>query len=159
MHWSPALRSLCKLTVIPPDIGLPSANEETGTTKLPSLPRSSPSPKLITSYQEAHRSLLTDLYSEYKVRPARFFDRGRVFIAVSPQPPDSIAFPLKNTYGSTWPYHHGEEGTPKMQRFIVIREGERGCHVLPISTFGGQGVAKQGVTCHHTRWQSRASYT
>jgi hypothetical protein len=137
-----------KLTAVSSDIGLPSVKHDvpaSSSTEPTDAPYASPSPRLIANYQEAHHSLPADLYAEYKVRPARFFEKGRVFIAVSPQAPESIAFSLRNTYGNTWPYHDGEEGTPKVQRFIVVREGEHYCNVLPISTYGGRGVAKQSV--------------
>lgn len=137
---SPVIRSCHKLIVLSPDIGLPSVKHDvpaSSSTELTDAPGSTTSPRPIANYQEAHRPLPTGLYLEYKVRPAKFFEKGRNFIAVSPQPADSITFLLRNSYGSTWPHHDGEEGTPKVQRFVVIWEGHHGCHVLPISTCGG----------------------
>lgn len=137
-----------KLTAVSSDIGLPSVKHDvpaSSSTEPTDAPRPSPSPRLIANHQEVYHYLPTSLHAEYKVRPARFFERGRVFIAVSPQPPDSNASFPRNTYGHTWPYHDGEEGTPKVQRFIVIREGQDSCYVLLISTYGGQGVVNQRV--------------
>ena len=46
-------------------------------------------------------------------------------------------------------YHNGindpEPEFARVQQAVVILEGEDSCYALPIRTYGGQGVAKQGV--------------
>lgn len=40
----------------------------------------------------------------------------------------------------------GQRVFAQARRFVVIQEGDTFCYALPISTYGGQGVAHQGVT-------------
>ena len=40
----------------------------------------------------------------------------------------------------------GQRVLAQARRFVVIQEGETYCYALPISTYGGRGVAQQGVT-------------
>lgn len=122
-----------KLIVVPPDIGLPSDKHNipaSSLTRLTDAPRSSPSPRLIANYQEVHRSLPTVHVPEFRVRPAKFFTQGRAFLMLS---------------RSHVREYKAEKAVPGVLRLVVILEGKYFCYALPISTYDGQGVAKQGV--------------
>ena len=84
------------------------------------------------------------LYSEYKVRKRQFFQVGRVFSMVWPEPASEhvkSAIDRKVVVG-----RYGEPIYVKIKRFIVVRESVRHCTALLIAKYSGQGVAKAGVT-------------
>lgn len=49
--------------------------------------------------------------------------------------------------GKAWTTtHFGTLVFSKVRRFIVVKEGTKECIAVPVTTYGGQGVAKKGVT-------------
>jgi len=83
------------------------------------------------------------LDSSYKIRPPGFYVRGRVFHMLWSEPAGAGATEV--TYG-TMVNHLGELVYSKVRRFVVIRPGRDSCAALPISTYGGKGVGKKGIT-------------
>jgi hypothetical protein len=82
---------------------------------------------------------------DYKIRDKRFFRVGRVFLVLWSEPAGgspSETLSLLNDSSK----HLAPRIFTKVRRFVVIREGEGYCNGLPISTYGGRGVAKRGVT-------------
>ncbi|GAB7325646.1 hypothetical protein MBLNU13_g09625t1 [Cladosporium sp. NU13] len=76
--------------------------------------------------------------SDYEVRPGQFFTTGRVFTVSCPEPVDGTILKPKilrecMTEASQW------------QQLVVVRQSRDCCYAVPISTYGGQGVAKRGV--------------
>lgn len=95
-----------------------------------------------------------DLWPDYKVRGRGFFEFGRVFHVLWAEPAGSTSRssisgmeqalrpPDPNLVPSQFP---GNLISSKTRRFVVIREGTIYCSALPITTYGGRGVAKPGV--------------
>ncbi|KAK4506244.1 hypothetical protein PRZ48_004209 [Zasmidium cellare] len=85
-----------------------------------------------------------DLYQNYRVRKHGFFCIGRVFLVLWVEPAggsvNSSSTSLVLGQGQ-----HNERVFSKVRRFVVIREGNTYCSAVPITTYGGQGVAKRGV--------------
>ena len=82
------------------------------------------------------------LYPDYKFHPAKFFVVGRVFLVLWAEPAGGA--------GTAISRHEvlnqlGQRVFSKIRRFVVVREGPHYCSALPISTYNGQGVAKQRV--------------
>jgi hypothetical protein len=91
-------------------------------------------------------SILDNLFPSFRVRhdAKAYFRIGKVF---------SLLWSETEAVDST--ASHWEPGIPinvsgdrafsKVRRFVVVREGGTFCHALPITTYGGLGVAKRGV--------------
>lgn len=108
----------------PPDLrrqGIPVYKNVKGTGESPSSP----------------------LHPAYKIRKAGFYDIGRVFLVLWSEPAGGKT--TSYTRG-TVENEFGERVFSKIRRFVVVRQGANYCTALPISTYGGQGVAKDGVT-------------
>jgi hypothetical protein len=83
------------------------------------------------------------LDDSYKMRRPGFYVPGRVFHMLWSEPAGAGATEV--TYG-TMVNHLGELVYSKVRRFVVIRQGRDSCTALPISTYGGKGVGKRGIT-------------
>jgi hypothetical protein len=91
-------------------------------------------------------SILGKLFPSFRVRhdAKAYFRIGKVF---------SLLWSETEAVDST--ASHWEPGIPinvsgdrafsKVRRFVVVREGGISCHALPITTYGGLGVAKRSV--------------
>lgn len=95
------------------------------------------------------------LYPSYQVRRRSFFRVGRVFHVLWAEPAGTASRSsisgLEQVERTTDPNlvpsrYLGHSISSKTRRFVVIREGTNYCSALPITTYGGQGVAKPGVT-------------
>lgn len=96
----------------------------------------------------------SSLFPEFKSQKSRFFKKGRVFLVLWSEPAgaggnDGTVY---TAGGGTTVWEEGvtlnqfqERVFSKVRRFVVIREGRDYCNALPISTYGGRGVAKFGV--------------
>lgn len=82
------------------------------------------------------------LFPGYKRQPKRFFCVGRVFMVLWAEPAgaNSVITNPQITQGI-----HGELVYQQTRRFVVVRESDKYCTALPITTYGGRGVAKPGV--------------
>nr|POF06904.1 hypothetical protein CFP56_31528 [Quercus suber] len=92
------------------------------------------------------------LFSDYKIRPHKFFSVGRVFIILWVEPAADATLITNSREKSDRPPdpglatgRHGEAIYSKVRRFVVIRAGDYFCSALPISTYGKQGVGKNRV--------------
>ena len=91
-------------------------------------------------------SLDSPLDASYKQRsrPREFFQRGRVFSTLWSESAGKISTSTsRHPEASVSSYN--EQAYARIRRFIVIREGANYCYALPITTYGGRGVAKHGV--------------
>ncbi|KAF2403531.1 hypothetical protein EJ06DRAFT_488238 [Trichodelitschia bisporula] len=84
---------------------------------------------------------------------ADFFVRGRVFRMLWSEPHGGFesrtVYTTTSRYGYTPDTRFGEGIYTKIRWFVVIRPGRPGdnfSNCLPIQTYGGQGVGKEGVT-------------
>jgi hypothetical protein len=84
------------------------------------------------------------LSPEYYVRKKQFFAVGRVFLALWSEP-SGASGSVTSWHPGTVLNHLGEPVFSKIRRFIVVREGNGYCTAVPITTYGGRGVAKRGV--------------
>jgi hypothetical protein len=82
------------------------------------------------------------LYPDYKIRPAKFFVVGRVFLVLWTEPAGGGGTAISKYEVLN---HLGQRVFSKIRRFVVVREGPHFCSALPISTYNKQGVAKQTV--------------
>jgi hypothetical protein len=89
------------------------------------------------------------LFPSFQVRSdaKRYFKVGKVFLILWSE---NAGEPTNGTVATAWHpgivlNQLGERVFSKVRRFVVIREGAKWCHALPISTYGGKGVAKSGV--------------
>ncbi|KJX94098.1 hypothetical protein TI39_contig4218g00004 [Zymoseptoria brevis] len=103
-----------------------------------------------TAMVPAAQQELAALFPDYILRARRFFVVGRVFMVLWAEPagenattnvpaferPDSSLIPAR---------FKGEMVYSKVRRFVVIREADDHCNVIPIVSYGGQGVGKRGV--------------
>lgn len=84
------------------------------------------------------------LLAAYKTRPDphRYFAVGRVFATLWTEPLTGEA-----ATNVSWTEVGGISGRhySRIMRFVVIREGDTYCSALPITTYGGKGVAKASV--------------
>lgn len=85
------------------------------------------------------------LFPEYRVQKKSFFQKGRVFQVLWSEPAGGASVVSRWQPGIIL-NHFGERVFSKARRFVVIREADNYCNALPISTYGGQGLAKRGVT-------------
>ena len=83
------------------------------------------------------------LYPDYKLHSAKFFQVGRVFLVLWADSGDKDG-KVDSVVGASR-NHLGQMVFSKIRRFVVVREGAKFCHALPISTYSGQGVAKPSV--------------
>ncbi|KAK5170648.1 uncharacterized protein LTR77_005237 [Saxophila tyrrhenica] len=84
------------------------------------------------------------LYEDFRKTktPRKFFTLGKVFQTLWSEAADSAndvrsrAFTI-NSFGE--PVHS------KVRRFVVVKEGQLSCIAVPVTSYGGKGVAKRGV--------------
>jgi hypothetical protein len=79
----------------------------------------------------------------YKMHPANFFVVGRAFLVLWAEPTGGTAVTKMTKFEVV--NQLGQRVYSKARRFVVIREGAQSCHALPITTYGGRGVAKERV--------------
>jgi hypothetical protein len=79
----------------------------------------------------------------YKMHPANFFMVGRAFLVLWAEPTGGTAVTKMTKFEVV--NQLGQRVYSKARRFVVIREGAQSCHALPITTYGGRGVAKERV--------------
>jgi hypothetical protein len=84
------------------------------------------------------------LFPGFTVRKKKFFAVGRVFLVLWSEPANRLGTVTSEEPGIVL-NHLGERVFSKVRRFVVVREGNGSCTALPISTYGGRGVAKAGV--------------
>jgi len=82
------------------------------------------------------------LFPDYRIHPGKFFKVGRVFLVLWAEPAGGggtvvSRYEVLNQFN--------ERVFSKIRRFVVVREGTQSCSALPITTYGGQGVAKATV--------------
>jgi ankyrin repeat protein len=98
----------------------------------------------------AHQSLLSangnhgGLHTEFTLHPSKFFRVGRVFSVLWAEPACRTDTIVSNS-AECLPKRTGYFEFSKIRRFVAVREGLRYCLALPITTYGGRGVAKQNV--------------
>lgn len=89
------------------------------------------------------------LFPEYIVRPSGFFCLGRVFLVLWPEAPggngSNVNIPAATQERATARGRSGELLISKVLHFVVIREGDKYCIALPITTYSGRGLAQDGV--------------
>jgi hypothetical protein len=83
------------------------------------------------------------LYPDFKIRPAKFYVVGRLFLVLWSEPAGGGADGVFSR--SEVLNQFGERVFSKIRRFVVVKEGTHYCCALPISTYNGQGVAKPRV--------------
>ena len=113
-------------------------------------------PGLLREGVTAHRLYLgterpeEDLYPAFKLRNKSFFRVGRVLLMLWTEPAGETSTKTAVTHqeGITIGKHN-ERVFSKVRRFVVIREGDRHCSALPITTYGGQGVGKPVTKADH----------
>jgi len=82
------------------------------------------------------------LYPDYRIHPGRFFVVGRVFLVLWSEPGGGASTVVSRDEVLN---QFNERVHSKIRRFVVVREGSHFCSALPITTYGGQGVAKSRV--------------
>lgn len=98
-------------------------------------------------------NVTSSLFPDFKLRSNAFYSVGRVFTVLWSDPPARPKFSRNSMKDSTVTTYEpgitinqfGERVFSKVRRFVVIREGRGYCSVLPLTTYGGSGVAKRGV--------------
>ncbi|KAK5719519.1 hypothetical protein LTR15_008043 [Elasticomyces elasticus] len=95
------------------------------------------------------------LFSTFRIRRHNFYIRGRVFRVLWAEPAGEGSADIEsfvqndqdvpNDNSGFTRGRHGQSVYSKARRFVVIREGDYYCSVLPITSYGKQGVGKQGV--------------
>ncbi|KAI9723285.1 MAG: hypothetical protein M1812_001168 [Candelaria pacifica] len=83
---------------------------------------------------------LDKAYKRIKKAP-RFFTRGRVFMMLWTEPTSSYAT------SDTWitQTRFEENAFSAIRRFVVVKESDKHCLCVPITTYGGQGATKRGI--------------
>lgn len=99
--------------------------------------------RLVRGTDESQSSTL---HPAYTIRGANFYVVGRVFFVLWSEPAGGRATSF--TRGTVL-NAFGERVFSKIRRFVVVRQGATSCTALRISTYGGQGVAKRGITKSH----------
>lgn len=90
------------------------------------------------------KTLYVYIYLSFRIgyqkvdNPKKFFNKGRVFLAVLPQPAGPST--KDKRYLTRGPY--GQEIFTKVERFVVIRNRPTHCLCLPIHTYGGRAAQK-----------------
>lgn len=87
---------------------------------------------------------MSSLFPSFKQQPRRFFRMGRVFLVLWSEHAGGSSPVTSRAQGSNV-NGYGERVHSKVRRFVVIRESNTHCHALPLSTYGGEGVAGHGV--------------
>jgi hypothetical protein len=68
---------------------------------------------------------------------------GRAFVVLWAEPAGGGGGTIASKYESV--NQLGQRVYSKARRFVVVKEGTQWCHALPITTYGGRGVAKPTV--------------
>jgi hypothetical protein len=85
--------------------------------------------------------------SSYSVRwkdHKKFFKVGRVFTTLWTDAVGGNANATNSSFVSVVMY--GEKVYSKVRRFVVVREGDRSCTCLPVTTYDGAGPQKSGIS-------------
>jgi hypothetical protein len=82
-------------------------------------------------------------FPDYRIHPARFFVVGRTFLVLWAEPAGGGGGTVASKFESV--NQLGQRVYSKARRFVVVRQGAQCCHALPITTYGGRGVAKPKV--------------
>jgi hypothetical protein len=107
-------------------------------------------PEMLAQGITARQSLLGTQSGEaekldpsFYIRPSKFFVFGRVFKILWAEPAGGNTAVTQNTVENKF----GERVHSKVRWFVVIRQtqGAKYCSALPITTYGGKGVGKNGV--------------
>lgn len=108
-----------------------------------------PPPAILQGTPDHSRLLMPSFRA--RERPKRFFCIGRVFLALWVESIGSAGDLSTRSEPSIWPGIYENEFTfSKVRRFVVIREGDRDCTAVPITTYSNRGVARVGATkCEH----------
>jgi hypothetical protein len=92
-----------------------------------------------------NEKLLGTLFPRYRPRGANFFSVGRVFMILCSEPTDGASTVTSWERGIDVSRTGGRPFT-RVRRFVIIQSGPPGnSWALPISTYGGHGVARPGV--------------
>ena len=78
-------------------------------------------------------------------RPKTFFTVGKVFRVLWVEPAGESNTVVTSLEPGTSYGRFGEPVFSKVRRFVVVREADNYCSALPIASYSGRGVAKQGV--------------
>ena len=91
-------------------------------------------------------NVTSTLFPDFRIRPARFFTVGRVFLVLWSEPGGGHSTIPEWEPGIVLNSFH-ERVYSNVRRFVVIRqaEGSNFCQALPINTYDNQRVAKAGV--------------
>jgi hypothetical protein len=93
---------------------------------------------------QTSKSRLGDIkFPNYKVHSANFFVVGRAFLVLWAEPTGGAAVTKLSKFEVM--NQLGQRVYSKARRFVVVREGAQCCHALPITSYGGQGVANPRV--------------
>ncbi|PPJ53031.1 hypothetical protein CBER1_11428 [Cercospora berteroae] len=88
----------------------------------------------------------SSLRSEFKLRAPKFFKVGRVLMALWSEPQGDEKWSSSSGYSEhTFIVAYGERVQAKIRRFIIFDQREHHSLALPILTYTGRGVGKQGV--------------
>jgi hypothetical protein len=96
-----------------------------------------------SNLRQRHGGKVDSSFPDYKIRSASFFTVGRAFLVLWAEPAGGDATTAVSKFEVV--NQLGQRVHSKARRFVVIREGQHYCHALPISTYGGRGVAKSRV--------------
>ena len=92
-------------------------------------------------------AVLRSFFPQFRARTdaKSYFQVGCMFVVLrsSNAPASSVVTGLAP---GTALNRRGQRVFAQARRFVVIQEGDTYCYALPISTYGGRGVAHQGVT-------------
>ncbi|KAK5719525.1 hypothetical protein LTR15_008049 [Elasticomyces elasticus] len=109
----------------------------------PGAPSYSPSPPKAGPVVSSDR-LLRESYQKRKY-PRKYFVQGRVFQALWTEESEKPVN-MSDVGSGAWSTNsYGQDVYTTPRRFVVVKEGEWSCTVLPITTYGTQGMRKSGV--------------
>lgn len=94
-----------------------------------------------------NRAVIQSFFPQFQARPNAkgFFLVGRIFVVLRSGNASASSVVTGHAPGVAL-NHRGQRVSAQARRFVVIQEGDTFCYALPISTYGGRGVAHQSVT-------------
>lgn len=102
--------------------------------------------RLVLAQPNAEEGEAERLYPDYKVRKSSFFSVGRVFLILWVEPAGgTVVTNAQRVDKAVSVGRYNENVHSKVRRFVVIRTAEKYCSALPITSYGGKGVGKEGV--------------
>ncbi|KAK3641609.1 hypothetical protein LTR56_011211 [Elasticomyces elasticus] len=109
----------------------------------PGAANNSPSPLKPAPVTKSDR-LLRESYQKRKY-PRKYFVQGRVFQALWTEESEKPQN-MSDVGSGAWSRNsYGQDVYTTPRRFVVVKEGEWSCTVLPVTTYGTQGMKKSGV--------------